>query len=190
MTGRGGERDKLRKLAEGSEILNLLLALETGEHVSDASRAFSQLAKGELAQAIATAQPELITSRLILEFAAASEGASRETIEKVLQLPFLREPSNTMWSTLALFEREGRPHEELDAVVRRANKDADKLLPFAKLDYLKKGRPVETALSNMPVDKQAIACTMALVRSAAHAPKSCRELVKAYYFASERPYFR
>lgn len=189
--GKGDDRDRLRKLADNSSILKLLLAYETGEGMSESGLAYSQLAKGELVQAIATARLHSKALTMVLPLAAASEGATREMIEEALRPSEEREASHAIWSTIALFEREGRPHEGVDAIARKMAKEADKLFPFAKLDFLKKGRAVvEPAITKLDADQQAHACTMAIVRSAEHAPPWCREFVKAYLFVGERPYFR
>ncbi|MBK9265652.1 MAG: hypothetical protein IPM54_38415 [Polyangiaceae bacterium] len=189
--GKGDDREKLQKLAEESSFLSVLLAFETGEGMNESGRAYSQLAKGELVQAIATARLHPKALSMILPLAAASDGATREMIEEALRPSEEREASHAIWSTIALSEREGRPHESLDAVARKMAKDADKLFPFAKLDFLKKGRAVvEPAMAKLGGDQQAQACTMAIVRSAEHAPPWCREYAKAYLFVGERPYFR
>ena len=96
-----------------------------------------------------------------------------------------------MWPTIALLEREQRPHAALDALALKQGPFAPHLLKFAEAAFLK-GAPaaVEAELWKLPAAQQPHACVMALVRVGAAAPSPCRELAKAALFASERPYFR
>ena len=128
----------------------------------------------------------------MLRLAAASEGASRALVDAALALEGEPASVSSIWPSIALLEREGRPHAVLDARARQElTHGADQTLSFANGDYLK-GKPeaLEAALEQLLPEQQAFACVMALVRDAERAPSPCRELSKASLFASERPFFR
>lgn len=182
---------KLPGLAEESTLLKTLLAFDSGEGLTGASQSFVLLGKGNLVEAVAMAKDDTIHYRPVLTLAAASEGAPREMIDDCMQLPIEQPQSDLIWVEIALRDREGFSHTAHDELAQRWSTHADQLAPFATLPFLKSGRaPVEAALLRLPIDKQAIACSMGLVRSAEHAPKSCRALVRTYLFVPERPYFR
>jgi hypothetical protein len=191
MTNHKDTEAKLLGLAAESMGLKTILSLESGNGGTGWNQAFVLLDKGKLVEAVAWAKNDRLRSRPVLTLAAASEGASREIIDACLQLPNEEKESNLIWVEIALRDREGRPHAEHDKRAQRWSKDANNLAPFATLPFLKSGRAsIDAALSRLPLDKQAFACSMALVRSAEHAPKSCRSLVRALLFVPERPYFR
>jgi len=191
MTDHKDTEIKLPGLAADSTTLKTLLSIESGEIVTGTNHAFFLLGSGFLVEAVEATKNDPVRRRPVLTLAAASEGAPREIIDKFLELPVEKEASNLIWEEIAIRDREGRPHTEHDGLAKRWSTYADKLAPFATLPFLKSGpASVEAALSRLPVDKQAIACSMALVRSAPHAPKSCRALVRTYLFVPERPYFR
>jgi hypothetical protein len=123
--------------------------------------------------------------------AAASDGASQALVDEALGLlDTVTEPS-AMWASLALAEREKRPHAALDAKLAKLDTPLTEMLKFADSKFLK-GEPtaVEAALWQLPADEQPYACVMALVRVGTAAPAPCRGFAKAALFGSERPYFR
>jgi len=190
----------LDELARSSDTLTAYLALERGrdpdgERLEGAQAAYALLDHGQLAQAVTAAAKDKDISDKVTRFVGASEGASKQQIEAALALRGEVKARAALWPTIALAEREHRPHPQLDAQAREAFRGYDKyLLPFANDTFLKgeKGdrSTVEAALYRLPVDLQPYACVMAMVRASELAPGPCRKIVNTVLFASERPHFR
>jgi len=181
----------LTALAAESQGLETLLALETANPESVAERAFSALGRGELDAAVQVARSEPDINAHVLRYAAASEGASRELIDEALALSPDSISFATAWPSIALAEREGKPHAELDAFVQSASPLAMSVLRFAQAKVLAgNAQELDQQLLDLPPALQAYACVAALVRDAERAPRACRKLVKAGLFSSERPFFR
>lgn len=185
-------QNKLRELAAQSMNFKMILDIEQGRGEAPAARAYFALGQGRLAEALAIAKSDPRKFRDIHAFVAASEGASRDDVNDFLNLPVSNEASWATWAEIALLDREGRPHSDLDVLVKlRFGASAEKVLPFGSIAFLKKGaKVVDTAFSQLPLENQGEACIMALVREATLAPKRCRALVKGYYFVTEKPYFK
>jgi hypothetical protein len=187
-----GSVERLKALASSSTALTSLLALETSEGVDTDSPelAFSLLARGELDAAVAKARARPHLLALVLPLAAASDGASTALVDEALgMLEQVKDPA-ALWPSIALAERELRPHAALDAVALARERATPQLLKFANAQFLK-GDPagVEAELWSLPAEAQPFACVMALVRVNAAAPDACRDFAKAALFAPERPYF-
>ncbi len=186
----------LSTLAQRSDSLAGLLAVErgvdsNGEAIKGPSRAYSLLAQGQLAGAVAAAKEDPQTHDIVLRLAGASDGASKDLVSAALALGKDAESQAAIWPSIALAEREGRAHAALDAQARGAFPPYDKALrPFATKAFLENRKAAEAALSDLPAEYQSFACVMALVRAPELAPSSCRKLAKASLFAPERPYFR
>jgi hypothetical protein len=182
---------RIRELAANSSALATLLALENGETEEGPDRAVSLLARGELDEAVTTARPEPAVLAVILQLAAASDGASQTLINEALAS--LDDPSagSVLWASIALAEREQRPHAALDALASKQGASTSRLLKFIDPAFLRgTASVVEAELWQLPARLQPQACVMALVRAGTAAPAPCREFAKAALFASERPYFR
>lgn len=186
-----GLTDKLSRLADQSVMYKLALDAEAGRGTTPTMQAFYWMGLGRFSDAIAVAKTDPERMRDVFVLVAASEGASREYIDAFLGQPPAKRASAAIWSEIALLDREGQPHTDVDALAQqRIGGDAEKIFPFGKLDFLKKGRgPVEAAFAKLSLDQQAAACVMALVRRADLAPKGCRSLMNTYYFVPEKPYF-
>lgn len=184
--------DKLAQLAGQSEMFKMVAEIESGQGTTPATQAFYWLSSGRFSDAIAIAKTDPQKLRDVFLFVAASEGVPRAYVDEFLNLPVINEATESTWVEIALLDREGRPHSDLDGLVKAtAGAYAEKVLPFGTLAFLKKGRgPVDAAFGKLPLDRQAEACAMALVREPALAPKGCRALVKGYYFIPEKPYFK
>ncbi|HRI70629.1 MAG TPA: hypothetical protein PK156_40635, partial [Polyangium sp.] len=184
--------NKLQELAQQSTMFKMALEVETGQGTTPATQAFYWLGRGRFSDAIAIAKTEPERLRDVFVFVAASEGAPGEYVKEFLNQPVANEATDATWAEIALLDREGRPHSDLDALVKtRDGAIAETILPFGTLAFLKKERRiVDAAWSKLPLEQQAVACVMALVRDAALAPKGCRALVKGYYFFPEKPYFK
>lgn len=187
-----GLDDKFAQMAQTSMMFKMALDVEVGQGATPGTQAFYWLGVGRLSDAMAIAKTDPGKFRDIFVFVAASEGASRTYVDEFLKLPAIHEATDATWAEIALLDREGRAHADLDALIKRSSGVyAEKVLPFGTIGFLKKGRTiVESTLAKLPLDQQAPACVMALIRDAALAPKSCRALVKAYYFFPEKPYFK
>jgi hypothetical protein len=182
---------QLKAWASNSTSLASLLALEDGDVSDDAERSFSLLTRGELNGAVqlARAQPSILA--IVLPLAAASDGASQTLVDEALgMLEQVTDPA-ALWPSLALAERELRPHAALDAKVAKLDSPVAEVSRFADSKFLKGDTAaVEAALWRLPAEDQPYACVMALVRVSVAAPAPCRGLAKAALFGSERPYFR
>ncbi|HYQ14323.1 MAG TPA: M48 family metalloprotease [Polyangiaceae bacterium] len=180
----------VRALATESSELQMLLTLEMSDDVEGAEHAFALLDRGKLDEAVAAARsaPDLLP--VVLRLAAASEGASHDLIDEALLLH--AEPTVvTVWPSIALAEREHRPHEELTAFAERSTPAAKELLRFTSAELLEGDRTqLEAALKHLPGELSVYGCVAALVREAERAPSDCRKLVKATLFSAERPFFR
>jgi hypothetical protein len=182
---------QLKSWADSSTLLASLLALEDGDVGDDAERAFSLLTRGELNGAVklARAQPNIFA--IVLPLAAASDGASQSLVDEALGMLDQATDPSALWASLALAERETRPHAALDAKVAKLDSPVAEMSKFADAKFLEADpAAVEAALWRLPADDQSYACVMALVRVGVAAPAPCRDLAKAALFGSERPYFR
>lgn len=190
----------LDALARDSDTLTAYLVLERGrdpdgDRLDGAQAAYALLDHGQLAQAVTAAAKDKDIADKVTRYVGASTGAGKPQVEAALALRGPVKARAALWPTIALAEREHRPHPQLDAQARESFRGYDKyLLPFASDTFLKgeKGdrAPVEAALYRLPIDLQPYACVMAMVRAPELAPGPCRKIVSTLLFASERPHFR
>jgi hypothetical protein len=183
--------ERLDALAANSTSLSMILALEKGDVDDGPEKAISQLARGELAGAVASTRSHPLL-KMVLPLAAASDGASQSMVDEALRMLDDAKEGPALWASIALADRENRTHAALDAAAQKRSEGAAQLLNFADAKYLLAAdrAAVEADLWKLPADDQPQACVMALVRVGVAAPTPCRELAKTALFASERPYFR
>ncbi|HEX2873664.1 MAG TPA: M48 family metallopeptidase [Polyangiaceae bacterium] len=182
--------ERLDALAANSTSLAMILALDKGDVDDGPEKAVSQLARGELNEAVASARSHPI-HKWVLPLAAASDGASQALVDEALGVLDDAKDGPALWASIALAERELRPHPALDAAAQKRSDVAPQLLKFADSKFLEADpTAAEAELWKLPADDQPQACVMALVRVSVSAPAPCRELAKAALFASERPYFQ
>jgi Zn-dependent protease with chaperone function len=181
---------QLEGWASSSRSLASVLALEGGNVNDDAERSFSLLTRGELPGAVQLARGQDDIFKLVLPLAAASDGASRALIDEALgMLDQVTDPS-ALWPSLALAERERRPHAALDARLAKLDSPVAEMSKFADAKFLEgNAAAIDSALWQLPAGDQPYACVMALVRVGDAAPAPCRAFAKAALFGSERPYF-
>ena len=189
--------DVSRAIAEAkgsSELLDFLLGLENGEIPGDPPlKAYAELARGRLAQAlqIARARPE--TEARVLRLAAASDGATEEMVSRALALDIARGiDRDTMWTSLALAARAQHDLAPYIRILGRHAGDArtPRMLEF--LQILRRNGDPETAqklLDGFSPELRAQAYSLGLVMLGEKAPAQWRVAAKRLLFASERPYF-
>jgi len=184
--------NKLQALAAQSSMFKMVLDVETSHGSTPVAQAYFLLGIGQFSDALAMVKTEPQKTREILLLVAASEGAAKKFSDAFLKETGNNEVTDSTWAEIALLDREGHPHADLDGLIKNQfGAAAEKVLPFGTIAFLKKGRGVvEAEWAKLPLDQQAKACVMALVRDATLAPKGCRALVKGYYFFPEKPYFK
>ncbi len=128
----------------------------------------------------------------VLRLAAASDGASREIIDRALALPTDQGlDSNSIWAALGLALRERRdPAPYIAAVREYQDENADKVLEFitaarASTDPAE----AEQLLDGLPIEWRGNAYTAALVILGRRAPAEWRRGADRLLFVPERPYF-
>jgi hypothetical protein len=192
LTGGGG----LDALAERSLALNFMLAMETGKGFEDGPRhAYSQLAKGNLREALHEAQNDHPLYERVLRLVAASDGADPQWVREALALaPDAGQDVQTAWMMLALADREGldgAPYRKwLSNVNPRERDEAHAVLAFA--DALSHGARPEQAdalLVHVSVEWRGAAHGYGVIRFGKLAPAAWRTEAKALLFSNERPYF-
>ena len=173
--------------------LRRLEGLEAGvPPPDDPYHAYASLARGSLRQAIDEASPEPPLSAKVQRLAAASDGASRDVVERASRLaPDAGLDEQTLWASLALARRERMPIELFKPAVERTAG------PYAARLWALIERPasfddpaaLEKQLAGLPLELQGQVYVMGLVLRRKSAPKAWRDMARALLFASERPYF-
>jgi hypothetical protein len=184
----------LDELMQQSAQLKQLVALETGgKDVPDGPfRAYSLLGLGELTQAVERASGEPDLHPRVLRLAAASDGAPRELVEAAFKLTKEQGVDDaTLWTSLALEAREGRPFSLLDTAKASAGDETKPLLRMLE-DKTLVDRPerLEELVQPLALMAQVQAYMMGAIMKGSTAPSSWRRLSSELLFASERPYFR
>ncbi|HYP90752.1 MAG TPA: hypothetical protein VEQ59_21425, partial [Polyangiaceae bacterium] len=133
--------EPVRALAAESSELQMLLDLEMSDDIEGPEHAFALLDRGQLDEAVAVARPEADVLAVVLRLAAASEGASRALIDEALLL-HAQPTMLTVWPSIALAEREQRPHRELSVFAEQATPLAPQLARFTDREFLE-GDPVQ-----------------------------------------------
>jgi hypothetical protein len=154
--------------------------------------AYHHIARGELAAALQERAPTPQESARILRLAAASDGASREIIERALALPVDQGfDADTMWAALGLALRERRDPTPYIAAIRE-NKDesAEKVLEFITAARSSTSpADAEHLLDGLPLEARGQAYSAALVVLGTRAPAEWRRGADRLLFVPERPYF-
>jgi hypothetical protein len=171
--------------------LGWLEGLEAGAPPKDDPYgAYGLLAKGSLREAIdqASSEPQLWAK--VQRFAAASDGAPRELVERAMRLsPEAGLDGESVFASVALARREQKPIEPFKAAFERAaGQYAAALWPLleqpAAFD-----EALQRGLVGLPLELQGEAYVMGAVSRGASAPRAWRDMARALLFASERPYF-
>lgn len=182
----------LAALAQSSPALREQLTLETGQGVeSPAWRAYAELARGRIDQAVQLAQSRPQGQARLLRLAAASQGASAALVQRALALPAGDGiDDGTVWAAIALALRQGQdPAALLPAAQRSAPRQVETMLRFA--EAVRRGEAPETAerlLEGLTPDLRGQAYSLAGVLLGDKTPPAWREGARRLLFASERPF--
>jgi hypothetical protein len=128
----------------------------------------------------------------VLRLAAASDGASREIIDRALALPADQGlDSNSIWAALGLALRERQdPAPYIAAMREHKDENADKVLEFITTARASANpADAEQLLDGLPLEWRGQAYTAALVILGARAPAEWRRGADRLLFVPERPYF-
>jgi len=188
------EPAKLAELQRSSRALNGMMALESGVGVeSNDLKAYSELARGNLANALRLAASNPEREPRVLRLAAASDGASAELVARALALPVGRGvDEDTAWASIALAAKMKRdPAPYFEHLKRLPPEHATSLVRF--IAEATRGEGPQAAQRHIPpvtpgVRGQFYAVGVVLLGE--RAPQAWREGAKGLLFAYERPYFK
>ncbi|HET9447455.1 MAG TPA: M48 family metalloprotease [Steroidobacteraceae bacterium] len=192
MSSRDGDANSV-DLVRQSDTLRYYLALIAGKDLQPGrDTAYHHLASGNPDAAANVEIDDPVEVARILRLAAASDGASREVIERALALPVEQGLDvNSIWAALGLALRERRdPAPYIAAVREYQDENADKVLEFitaarASTDPAQ----AEQLLDGLPMEARGHAYTAALVILGQRAPAQWRRGADRLLFVPERPYF-
>jgi hypothetical protein len=186
-----GKRGQLVFLQRKSEKLRNWLAVESGDdkELDGPVRAYAQLAKGQLEQAVETSKPAAGMAARILRLAAASKGASDELVKRALALPADQGiDGNTVWSAIALSAVHGQDYAPLLETAKAVGGEhTDQLLGFVAADRLGTEHLLKAAQGLDPIQR-GHALVMACIVLGKKAPLALAKEASALLFAMERPY--
>ncbi|MCP4043763.1 MAG: M48 family metalloprotease [Gammaproteobacteria bacterium] len=184
---------ELADLLDDSSYLRYLWALESGEGMEDkALRAFSELGKGNLQQALEIENEDADTKANLLRMAAASNGATPEMIDRALALPPDQGiDGDSIWPAVALAAKHGKELGPYIDLINESEIDhARDIFEFLRL--VSAGDTLDGAedlLNRLPPKERGVAYSVGLIIMGQDAPAHWRDMVKRLLFASERPYF-
>ncbi len=180
-------------LARKSDTLRYYLALNSGAGLQPGiDMAYHHVARGELDAAVKEQLRDPQEKARVLRLAAASDGASREIIDRALALPLDQGiDADSMWTALGLAVRERRDPGPYAAAVREyQDENAEKVLAFITA-VRSSANPAnaEQLLDGLPIEARGQAYSAALVILGARAPAQWRNAADRLLFVPERPYF-
>lgn len=187
-----GEGDAATALAQKSSYLQSLLALETGRGTENTpAAAFAMLTQGDLDGALRQAESDAGLTTQLLPLAAASDGASDETVRRALAMPRnANEDPATLWALYALALREGFDGGAWrEAALKAEPEQSPDIARF--LDALRTGADAsaaEAALGEVGPRTRGIAYAAAAVYMGTRCPERWRTLAKRLLFGPERPF--
>ena len=156
-----------------------------------ADTAYHHLARGEIDGAV-NEKMEAADHARVVRLAAASDGASREIIERALALPIDQGfDAETMWTALGLALRERRDPAPYIAAFRDfKDENSEKMLEFITAARSSTNpADAEPLLDGLPLDARGQAYSAALVVLGTRAPAEWRRGADRLLFVPERPYF-
>lgn len=188
---RGADPKELAALAEGSSYLSNMMAFETDQVVGSPFEAYLSLERGDYDRAVSLAQADAEMLPRVVRLVAASDGASREWIEKALALPEEEGvDSDSVWSTWALALRHNRNEAAWrEKVLASDPDDAPRMVAF--VDAVRANASVqqaEAALGNVSANNRGYAYTVAAVLRGQDCPQAWRDGAKRLLFNYERPH--
>jgi len=180
-------------LVQQSNTLRYYMSLVSGTGLQPGSdTAYHHIARGELDAALKEHVQTPQEGARILRLAAASDGASRETIERALALPIDQGfDADTMWAALGLALRERRdPTPYIAAIREYKDESAEKVLEFITAARSSTNpADAERLLDGLPIEARGLAYSAALVVLGNRAPAEWRRGADRLLFVPERPYF-
>jgi Zn-dependent protease with chaperone function len=180
-------------LTQQSNTLRYYLSLVTGNGLqAGADSAYHDLATGKIDAALSEKVESADDVARILRLAAASDGASREVIDRALTLPMDRGmDADTMWAALALALRERRdPAPYIAAIRDYKDENAEQMLEFITAARSSTNpADAERLLDGLPLEARGQAYSAALVVLGTRAPAEWRRGADRLLFVPERPYF-
>jgi hypothetical protein len=181
----------LRALAAQPRV-RMLLALETGQGLeSDDAKAYAQLARGNLFEALQLAAGNPEREARLVRLAAASDGARADLVSRGLVLPpAIGLDEGTVWASIALAVRMQRdPKPYFDAHGRIAPPIAEAAQRF--LAAAPQGtQAAEAQIPPVGPETRGQFYSMGVILLGSRAPAAWRDNAKQLLFASERPYFK
>ncbi len=180
-------------LAERSSYLANMLALETGKGTEGTPfAAYRYLGAGDLPSALGMAASDEELSQRVLRLAAASDGATRDMVDRMLALPMSSGIDElTAWTSLAVATREHRDTTALRAAALAS--DPEEAAAIARFfDAVRGGADraqAETVLGDVSLRARGIAYSTAVILRGGQCPEAWRDSAKKLLFSAERPYF-
>jgi hypothetical protein len=180
-------------LAQQSNTLRYYLSLVSGAGLQPGSdMAYHRIARGELDAAVNEQVQNPQDGARILRLAAASDGASRQLIDRALALPMGQGfDADTMWVALGLALRERRdPAPYIAAIRENKDENAEKMLGFITAARSSSNpADAERLLEGLPLEARGQAYSAALVILGSRTPAEWRRGADRLLFVPERPYF-
>ena len=180
-------------LARQSDTLRYYMSLASGAGLQPGmDMAYHYVARGELDAAVKEELRDEQERARVLRLAAASDGASREIIDRALALPLDQgmDP-DIMWTALGLALRERRDPAPYAAAIREyKDENAEKMLEFiTAVRASTNPADAEQLLDGLPIEARGQAYSAALVILGSRAPAEWRRAADRLLFVPERPYF-
>lgn len=180
-------------LVPQSDTLRYYLSLMSGAGLQPGiDMAYHHVARGELDAALKEQVRDPQDTARVLRLAAASDGASRDIVDRALALPLDQGlDRDSIWTALALALRERKDPAPFVAAIREYKEDtAEKMLAFITAARSSpNAAEAERLLDGLPIEGRAQAYAAALVILGAHAPAQWRQAAERLLFVPERPYF-
>lgn len=180
-------------LARNSDTLRYYLSLTSGAGLQPGiDMAYHRVARGELDAAVNEELRDPQEKARVLRLAAASDGASREIVNRALALPLDQGiDADSMWAALGLAVRERRDPAPYAAAVREhKDENAEKVIEFiTAVRTLTNPADAEQLLDGLPIEARGQAYSAALVILGSRAPAKWRSAADRLLFVPERPYF-
>jgi Zn-dependent protease with chaperone function len=192
MASRDGSAESA-DLVQQSDTLRYYMALSSGAGLQPGiDMAYYYVGRGQLDAALKEQMRDPQETARILRLAAASDGASRELIDRALALPVDQgvDP-DSIWMALSLALRERRDPAPYVAVVREyQDENAEKVLAFiTALRSSANPADAERMLDGLTMEARGQAYSAAVVMMGRNAPAEWRRAADRLLFVPERPYF-
>jgi Zn-dependent protease with chaperone function len=180
-------------LVQQSDTLRYYMSVSSGAGLQPGiDMAYHYVARGQLDAAVKEQMSDPQETARILRLAAASDGASRQLIDRALALPVDQgvDP-DSVWMALGLALRERRDPAPYVAVVREyQDENAEKVLEFiTALRSSTNPADAERLLDGLTMEARGQAYSAAVVMMGRSAPAEWRRAADRLLFVPERPYF-